>query len=131
MHRHTSSVQLSATSIATCIGTDIFGTILKIQTVQKRFSKVQWKKMFPGVRSKAAAKGREVNFPFDLWDVNVAPLFQTIKREDQNKILFGHLPMMAIGSVGSIGAFLAPSFCERINSAANLVLTDGKFSSFA
>ena len=30
---------------------------------------------------------------------------------------------MAIG--GSIGAFLASGFCEWINSAANLVVTDG------
>ena len=32
---------------------------------------------------------------------------------------------MAIISRGSIGTFLASSFCERINSAGNLVMTDG------
>jgi hypothetical protein len=33
--------------------------------------------------------------------------------------------MMAVASRGSIGGFLASSFCERNNSCANLVLTDG------
>jgi hypothetical protein len=33
--------------------------------------------------------------------------------------------MMAVASRGSIGGFLASSFCEQINSCANLVLTDG------
>ena len=84
-----------------------------------------WKTMFPAVWEKAETNEETVNFPFDLWDVNMAPMFKQLKKEDPNKELFGHLPMMAIGSVGSIGAFLASSFCERINSAANLVVTDG------
>ena len=45
--------------------------------------------------------------------------------QDPEKKCFGHLPMMAVASRGSIGGFLASSFCERINSCANLVLTDG------
>mmetsp|Transcript_28404 Transcript_28404/g.41868 ORF Transcript_28404/g.41868 Transcript_28404/m.41868 type:complete len:98 (-) Transcript_28404:298-591(-) len=32
---------------------------------------------------------------------------------------------MLLGSKGTIGALLASSFCERINSAANLVVTTG------
>ena len=39
--------------------------------------------------------------------------------------MFGYLSQMATGSRGSIGAFLASSFCERINSAANIVLHKG------
>ena len=38
---------------------------------------------------------------------------------------FGYLPKMATASKGSIGSFMASSFCERINSAANLILTLG------
>jgi hypothetical protein len=44
---------------------------------------------------------------------------------DPDKKCFGHLPMMAVASRGLIGGFLASSFCERINSCTNLVLTDG------
>ena len=47
-----------------------------------------------------------------------------IKQDPDNKY-FGHLPMMAVASRGSIGGFLASSFCELINSCANLVLADG------
>ena len=38
---------------------------------------------------------------------------------------YGYLPNMALGSKGTIGGLLASSFCERINSAANLVVTNG------
>jgi hypothetical protein len=44
---------------------------------------------------------------------------------DQDRKQYGYLPYMATGSRGSLGALLASSFCERVNSAANLVLTDG------
>jgi hypothetical protein len=46
-------------------------------------------------------------------------------KQDPDKKHFGHFPMMAVASRGSIGRFLASSVCERINSCANLVLTDG------
>ena len=94
---------------------------------KKRFmgGRMDWKAQFPDVWRKADDAREDVDFPFDLWDSDMAPIFKTLKKEDPQKELFGYLPMMAIGSEGSIGAFLASSFCERINSAANLVVTDG------
>ena len=44
--------------------------------------------------------------------------------EDPDKSKYGHLPYMATTSKGSLGALLASSFCERVNSAANIILTD-------
>ena len=38
---------------------------------------------------------------------------------------FGHLPKMAMASKGMMGALMAASFCERVNSCANLVVTEG------
>ena len=38
---------------------------------------------------------------------------------------FGHLPKMALASKGMMGVLMAASFCERINSCANLVVTEG------
>ena len=43
--------------------------------------------------------------------------------KDHNK--YEWLPKMATCSKGSIGSLLASSFCERINSCANQVLTLG------
>jgi hypothetical protein len=39
--------------------------------------------------------------------------------------LYGYLPQMATFSKGSVGCLLASSFCERINSCANQVVTEG------
>ena len=36
---------------------------------------------------------------------------------------FGHLPKMALASKGMIASLMAASFCERINSCANIVVT--------
>ena len=44
---------------------------------------------------------------------------------DKSHRLFGYLPKMATTSKGSIAANTAVSFCERINSVANQVVTKG------
>ena len=44
---------------------------------------------------------------------------------DPTREKFGFLPYMATGSKASVGSHLASSFAERINSAANLILTTG------
>ena len=36
---------------------------------------------------------------------------------------FGHLPKMALASKGMMASLMASSFCERINSCANIVVT--------
>ena len=44
---------------------------------------------------------------------------------DRDESKFGCLPKMAIASEGMMCAVMAASFCERVNSRANLVVTEG------
>ena len=57
------------------------------------------------------------------------PVGQVLREEiiekDVDRALYGWLPKMATSSKGSIGCVLASSFCERINSCANAVVTEG------
>ncbi len=48
-----------------------------------------------------------------------------VLRELQAEGKFGWLPRMAAHSIASIGPVLSQSFCERVNSCANIVLTTG------
>ena len=62
----------------------------------------------------------------DLWKANMGHVMNVhflSKDKDGNK--YGFLPKMAIASRGSIGALMSASFCERINSCSNLVVTEG------
>jgi hypothetical protein len=97
----------------------------EFDAVYKRYKKackaLQWQQLFP----KLPWAKNEVKFPFSLWDVDMGCVMKELIKQDPDKKRFGHLPMMAVASRGSIGGFLASSFCERINSCANLVLTDG------
>jgi hypothetical protein len=62
----------------------------------------------------------------DLWAVDMGKVLKKFFIEpDKTGELYGFLPKMATASKCSIGAFGASSFCERINSAANLILTKG------
>ena len=62
----------------------------------------------------------------DLWEVDVGQVMrEEIVDKDPDRALYGWLPKMASSSRGSIGYLLASSFCERINSCANAVLTEG------
>ena len=70
-------------------------------------------------------KEGEGSFPMNLVNVDMTAVFNMISNKNKEKRSFGWLPVMAIASKGSIGSLLASSFCERINSAANLVCTDG------
>jgi adenylosuccinate synthase len=48
-----------------------------------------------------------------------------LKDEDPNASKYDFLPYMATHSRGSVGSLRASSYAERINSAANLILTKG------
>ena len=48
-----------------------------------------------------------------------------IKETDTDQRLYGYIPLMASCSYGQIGALNAESFCERVLSCANNVLTEG------
>ena len=62
----------------------------------------------------------------DLWEVDVDQVLrEEIIEKDVDRALYGWLPKMATSSEGSLGCVLASSFCERINSCANAVVTEG------
>jgi hypothetical protein len=82
---------------------------------------LQWKEIFP----KLPWAKEEVKFPFSLWDVDMGRVMKKLIKQDPDKKRFGYLPMMAVASLGSIGGFLAASFCDRINSCANLARAHG------
>ena len=58
-----------------------------------------------------------------MWDLDICIIIKQMILENE-EYKFGLLPIMATTTWGSIGTFLAFSFCERINSADNLVMTD-------
>lgn len=61
----------------------------------------------------------------DLWDVDIGLVMkEEVIEKDPDGILYGYLPQMATFSKGSVGCLLASSFCERINSCANQVVTE-------
>ena len=60
-----------------------------------------------------------------MWKLDMGKVLKQIITLDPKKEQFGYIPYMATMSRGSIGAFSASSFCERINSAANLILHEG------
>ena len=62
-----------------------------------------------------------------MWEIDVVSIMKEdfiVKDKDRSK--YGWLFKMATCSKGSIGSLLASSFCERINSCDNQVLTLGK-----
>ena len=65
----------------------------------------------------------------EKWVVEMGPVLKTyFIEQDPNRALFGYLPKMATTCEGSIGALLSASFCERINSCANQIVTTGNTS---
>ena len=80
--------------------------------------KFDWGNTFPGEE--------RTRFPWHWWDVDVGgKVLKPMAEKDHDKKDFGFLPQMALASRGSIGALHASSFCERVNSCGNLVLTEG------
>jgi len=62
----------------------------------------------------------------EMWEIDVVSIMkQDFIEKDKDRSKYGWLPKMATCSKGSIGSWLASSFCERINSCANQVLTLG------
>ena len=66
----------------------------------------------------------------DLWGADMGVVMREhFFKVDPDGSKFGHLPKMALASKcetkGMMGVLMAASFCERINSCANLVVTEG------
>mmetsp|Transcript_22571 Transcript_22571/g.56025 ORF Transcript_22571/g.56025 Transcript_22571/m.56025 type:complete len:140 (+) Transcript_22571:1415-1834(+) len=62
---------------------------------------------------------------YDLYSAGITKIFKALIGEDSACSKFGFLPCMATHSRASVGTLLSASYAERINSAANLILTDG------
>ena len=60
----------------------------------------------------------------DLMPLNPSRVYKCMIKNDPDRSKFGHIPLMAAGSKGSIGFLPSQSFCERVNSIAKDVMTD-------
>ena len=57
--------------------------------------------------------------------LNPGRVYRRLEKEDKDREKYGLIPRMAIGSKGCLGFLPSSSFCERINSIAKDVMTDG------
>ena len=85
-------------------------------------SEIDWPALFPELN--LAADG-DYDLLDDLIEADATVIYDAMIRADPDRARFGYLPYMATGSKASVGAFLASSYAERVNSAANLILTKG------
>jgi hypothetical protein len=86
-----------------------------------RFAKsINWRKEFAEELKDKPTDGKLD--ALDLVSLNVGPLYLKLEGAFDK---YGFLPVMARGSVASIGALPAESFCERCLSAGNLVMNKG------
>ncbi|KAJ1450411.1 hypothetical protein M885DRAFT_621721 [Pelagophyceae sp. CCMP2097] len=95
-----------------------------------RLAKLNWHKLYPEAGLPDPGAGgpddpEECDVLKDLLKVDICRAFKLLIAEDPDRKKYGYLPYMATHSRGGVGSLLASSFCERINSAANLVLTKG------
>jgi len=81
---------------------------------------IDWCKQFPD-----AELPEKPDIVFDLMELDMGVFYRKLIKSDPDRKIYGHIPFMASCSYASIGALNAESFCERVLSAANLVVTDG------
>ena len=82
-----------------------------------RKQNINWQKEFPN-----AQLPEKPDIFQHLIKLNIGPLYTSLQAGTKE---FGYLPLMASCSEGQIGALCAESFCERVLSQCNLVLTEG------
>ena len=85
--------------------------------------KVEWSVEFP-----KELEGKDpdaLDTVRDLMPLDIGILYRKIEASDKERRSFGYIPRMACRSIGQLGALNAESFCERVLSNANLVMTDG------
>ncbi|KAL1521722.1 hypothetical protein AB1Y20_021377 [Prymnesium parvum] len=98
---------------------------VEFKTVFKTWKKlkVNWKEYFP-----------DCSFPDDMGHLDLVSdlmrlpmgrLYKQLIKSDPLRLAYGWLPLMALCSRGQLGTLLAESFCERVLSQGNLVMTDG------
>ena len=94
-----------------------------------RCSQIDWPGKFPDWPGKFpdldVPTDRPLDLLHDLIYCDLTLIFTELIDEDPDRSKYGFLPYMATGSEGSVSSLIASSFSERVNSCANLVLTDG------
>ena len=98
----------------------------RIKNFCKQAAKIKWPSLSAKLDLGLKLPADRAIEPLDLWDADMGKVIKLVFIDaDPTGTVFGYLPQMATTSRGSIGAYLAASFCERINSAANQVVTKG------
>jgi hypothetical protein len=94
--------------------------------VMKNWKKleVDWIDMFPDMKAKGKSNS-ELDLVEDLMDLDMGILYTHLEKIDNGRQLYGLIPLMACNSVGQLGALSAESYCERVLSCANNVVTKG------
>jgi hypothetical protein len=87
-----------------------------------RCAQINWRTEFPELNLPAEG---ELSMLDDLVHADLTKIMNRLIDEDPDRSRFGFIPHMATGFEGSVASLLASSFSERVNSCANLVLTDG------
>ena len=81
---------------------------------------IDWSEQF-----KDAELPEEPDIVFDLMELDMGIFYNKIIKSDANRKIYGYIPAMASCCHAEIGALNAESFCERVLSAANLVVNEG------
>ena len=81
---------------------------------------VDWRAQFPD-----ANLPEEPDIVFDLMELDMGIFYNKIIQSDTDRKIYGYIPAMASCCYAEIGALNAESFCERVLSAANLVVNEG------
>ena len=96
------------------------------QPVFKNWKKyvVDWRTLYPHLAN-MHKDNTSLDLTEDLMALDIGELYKRIEGMDTGRVQFGWIPTMASSSVGQLGALSAESYCERILSCANNVLTKG------
>jgi hypothetical protein len=94
--------------------------------VMKNWKKytVNWLDLYPHLKT-MHKDAETLDLTEDLMSLDMGMLYRQVASMDAGKGAFGWIPTMASSSVGQLGALSAESYCERILSCANNVLTKG------
>jgi len=85
---------------------------------------VDWLDMYPGLKA-TGKRNHELDLVEDLMNLDMGVLYTHLEKMDTGRQLYGWIPSMACNSVGQLGALSAESYCERVLSCANNVVTKG------
>ena len=81
---------------------------------------INWAEHYPELQGK-----QRLDTLADLMPLDIGVLYRKIIETDPDRRLYSYIPAMASCSKGQLGALNAESFCERVLSCANDVLTEG------